>query len=151
MKARYLTILGLAGIFAASAMIPRYALAATSTVQCKMRFSTTSWSAIYKQMKGTGTVSCSNGTSMRVKISAESVGLTAGRSRINNGVGTFTKVRSIDDVLGSYAQGEANAGLMKTGSVQVLTKGTVSLTLSGSGRGIDLGVSVGKFTISRLR
>ena len=151
MKTRYLPILGLVGIFAASAMIPRYAVAAGSTLQCKMRFRTTSWSAIYKQMKGTGTVTCSNGTVMRVRISAESVGLTAGRSRINNGVGTFTKVRSIDDVLGSYAQGEANAGLMKTGSVQVLTKGTVSLTLSGSGRGIDLGVSVGKFTISRLR
>jgi hypothetical protein len=87
---------------------------------------------------------------MRVKISAESIGLTAGKSRINNGVGTFTDVHTIDDVLGSYAQGEANAGLVNSGSVQVLTKGTVSLELSGSGQGVDLGVSVGKFTISRL-
>ncbi|MGC8517441.1 MAG: hypothetical protein ACP5P4_02785 [Steroidobacteraceae bacterium] len=150
MKTRYLPILGLAGIFAVSAMIPRYAVAAGRSMECKMRFSTTSWSAIYKQMKGTGVVTCANGTTMRVRISAESVGLTAGRSRINHGVGTFTDVHSIHDVLGSYAQGEASAGMMKSGSVQVLTKGTVSLALSGTGRGIDLGVSVGKFTISRI-
>jgi hypothetical protein len=31
----------------------------------------------------------------------------------------------------------------------VLTKGTTSLALSGTGQGINLGVSVGKFTISR--
>lgn len=151
MKTRYLPLLGLASILAVSAMVPPYALAAGRTIDCKMRFSTSSWSAIYKQMKGTGTVTCSNGAAMRVRISAQSVGLTAGRSRINNGVGKFTDVHSIDDVLGSYAQGEANAGLMKSGSVQVLTKGTVSLALSGSGRGIDLGVSVGKFTISRMK
>ena len=150
MKTRYLPLLGLASIFAASVMVPRYAMAAGRTIDCKMRFSTSSWSAIYKQMKGTGTVTCSNGTTMRVRIAAESVGLTAGKSRINNGLGTFTDVHSIYDVLGSYAQGEASAGMMKSGSVQVLTKGTVSLALAGSGRGIDLGVSVGKFTISRM-
>jgi hypothetical protein len=150
MKTRYLPILGLVSVFAVGAMVPRYAIAGGSTMQCKMRFNTKSWSAIYKQMNGTGVVTCANGTSMRVKISAESIGLTAGKSRINNGVGTFTDVHTIDDVLGSYAQGEANAGLVNSGSVQVLTKGTVSLELSGSGQGVDLGVSVGKFTISRL-
>jgi hypothetical protein len=31
----------------------------------------------------------------------------------------------------------------------VLTKGTVSLALAGTGEGVNLGVSVGKFTISR--
>lgn len=150
MKKRYLPILGLASVLAASAMIPQQALAARSTLACKMRFNTTSRSIIYKEMNGTGVVTCSNGTSMRVKISAQAVGLTAGRSRINNGVGTFTDVHSIGDVLGSYVQGEANAGMLKSRSVQVLTKGTVSLELSGAGQGIDLGISVGKFTISRL-
>ncbi len=147
---RYLAILSLASVFAVSAMIPSHAFAAGRTIECKMRFNTTSWSAIYQQMKGAGVVSCANGTSMRVRSAAASVGLTAGKSRVNNGVGTFTDVHSIDDVLGSYAQGEANAGLRKSGSVQVLTKGTVSLALSGSSQGIDLGISFGKFTITRL-
>lgn len=151
MNTRYLPLLGAASLLAASAVLSPYAFASGRTINCKMHFSTTSWSAIYKQMKGTGIVTCSNGAKMHVRISAESVGLTAGTSRINHGVGTFTDVHSIRQVLGSYAQGEANAGMMKSGSVQVLTKGTVSLALSGSGRGIDLGVSVGKFTISKMR
>jgi hypothetical protein len=32
----------------------------------------------------------------------------------------------------------------------VLTKGTVSLALAGAGEGVELGVSVGGFTISRV-
>ncbi|MHB1617156.1 MAG: hypothetical protein ACYCUX_07795 [Metallibacterium sp.] len=138
-------------MFAASAMIPQYASAAGAKLDCKMHFNTTSWSAIYKHVEGTGLVTCTNGTSMHVKITAQGVGLTAGKSRIDNGVGTFTDVHTIDDVLGSYAQGEVNAGLVKSGSAQVLTKGTVSLALAGSGQGVDLGISVGKFTISRAR
>ncbi|EQD71166.1 hypothetical protein B1B_04608, partial [mine drainage metagenome] len=91
--------------------------------------------AIHKHVDDTGLVTCTNGTSMHVKITAQGVGLTAGKSRIDNGVGTFTDVHTIDDVLGSYAQGEVNAGLVKSGSAQVLTKGTVSLALAGSGLG----------------
>ncbi|HQU16424.1 MAG: hypothetical protein B7Z66_00340 [Chromatiales bacterium 21-64-14] len=149
MEKRHLPILGLLTVFAASAMIPQYASASEAKIDCKMHFNTTSWSAIYKHMVGTGLVTCANGTSMNVKITSQGVGLTAGKSRINNGVGTFTDVHNINDVLGSYIQGEANAGLMESGSAQVLTKGTVSLALAGSGKGIDLGISVSKFTISR--
>jgi hypothetical protein len=149
MKKFYLPILSVLAVSVAGSLVPVHASTGGATVECKMHFKTTSWSAIYKRMVGTGLVTCANGASMRVKIFAQGVGLTAGKSRIDNGVGTFTDVHAIDDVLGSYAQGEANAGVVKSGSVQVLTKGTVSLALSGSGQGIDLGVSVGKFTISK--
>ena len=149
MKRSYLPMLGLASLLAVSAVIPPRAMADRASINCKMRFNTTSWSVIYKRMSGTGRVTCSNGTSMNVKIFAQGVGLTAGKSNIRNGIGTFTDVHSIDDVLGSYVQGEANAGMLISGSAQVLTKGTVSLALSGSGHGIDLGISAGKFTISR--
>ena len=81
----------------------------------------------------------------------ESIGLTAGKSRIENGAGTFTDVRAIVDVLRSCARGEAGAGLPKPGSVKVLTESSVSLALSGSAQGIDFGVSLGKFTPSNLR
>ena len=53
------------------------------------------------------------------------------------------------DVLGSYAQGEAHAGVVKSGTAQVLTKGDVSLALAGNGEGVDLGIDIGKFTLSR--
>ena len=38
---------------------------------------------------------------------------------------------------------------MKAGEAQVLTKGDVSLALAGKGEGVDIGVDVGEFTISR--
>ena len=56
-------------------------------------------------------------------------------------------MRKIEDVLGTYAQGDASIGAGKSGTAQVLTKGTVSLALSGAGEGIDIGVSVGGFSI----
>ncbi|HUW98650.1 MAG TPA: hypothetical protein VMV40_07385 [Acidiferrobacter sp.] len=151
MTNRHLPLFASLTILAAILMIPQYASAAGANLACKMHYKTTSWSAIYKHAEGAGIVTCANGSSMHVKITEEGIGLTAGKSRIDNGVGTFTDVHHIRDVLGSYVQGEANAGLVKSSSAQVLTKGTVSLALAGLGQGIDLGVSVGKFTISQVK
>ena len=55
---------------------------------------------------------------------------------------------SIDELLGSYAAAEAHAGAVKSAKAQVMTKGEVSLALSGTGRGWDLGIAFGKLTIS---
>ena len=118
-------------------------------LDCKLTFSLTGWSLIYKHADGSGVVSCENGQTMPVVISVRGGGLTAGKWHIDNGSGQFTDVHAIDDVLGNYAQGEAHAGVVKSGSAQVLTKGTVSLALAGTGEGIDLGVDVGAFTIKR--
>ena len=38
--------------------------------------------------------------------------------------------------------------VVKSGTAQILTKGTVSLALAGAGEGVDLGVSIGGFTLS---
>jgi len=114
---------------------------------CKLSFSLSGWSAVISSAEGKGVVTCKNGTSIPVLISAKGAGLTAGRSQVDHGTGTFTHVRTIDDVLGHYAQGEAHAGALKSGTAQLLTKGTVSLALEGTGRGIDLGVDVGEFTL----
>ncbi|MFC4528879.1 hypothetical protein ISN76_17770 [Dyella halodurans] len=124
--------------------------AAEADVECHLSFSLAGWSAIYKHAEGSGTVSCSNGQRANVKISTVGGGLTAGKFRIDNGKGEITHVRSIDDVFGDYAQAGAEAGVVKSGQAQVLTKGTTSLALHGSGEGIDLGVSVGQFTITRM-
>ena len=139
---------GLGVLFAAlSASSAAYAVSAD--VDCKLRFSLSGWSAILQHAEGSGVVTCENGQRMPVKISAKGIGLTAGKSRIDNGTGKFTDVRTIEDVVGSYARGEVHAGAVKSGTAQVLTKGTVSLALAGSGEGIDIGIDVGAFTIER--
>lgn len=134
--------------FAISA--PQRASATEADLDCKLRFSLTGWSLIYEHAEGHGVVTCANGKSMRVKIESKGGGITAGKSRIDNGTGRFTDVRAINDVLGTYAQADASAGALKSGTAQVLTKGTVSLALAGAGEGIDLGISVGAFTISKV-
>ena len=83
----------------------------------------TGWSLIYKHTTGSGTVVCENGARMRVHLSAKAVGLTAGKWRIDDGKGDFTDVYHINDILGDYAQASANAGVVKSGEAQVLTKG----------------------------
>ena len=60
-----------------------------------------------------------------------------------------TSLKNIDEVFGSYANSEAHAGAVKSSDAQAMTKGEVSLALHGKGRGWDLGVAFGKFTISR--
>lgn len=147
MKRMYLAGSALALMMVAG--LPRAAQAATAELDCKLRFSLSGWSVIYKRADGTGTVTCADGTSMPVKITANGGGLTVGKSHIDNGTGKFSDVHKIDDVLGTYAQGDASIGAGKSGTAQVLTKGTVSLALAGAGEGIDIGVSFGGFTIER--
>lgn len=125
------------------------ARAADAEVKCDLSFSLSGWSLIYKHAEGQGTVVCSNGEKARVKIAVHGGGITAGKYHIDNGKGDITHVHGIKDVFGDYAQAGAEAGVVKTGEAQVLSKGTVSLALHGSGEGINLGVSVGQFTITR--
>jgi hypothetical protein len=120
-------------------------------LRCKLNFSLSGWSALYSQAEGKGTVTCKDGSSLPVLITAKGGGLTAGKTQVDHGKGDFTHVRTIDDVLGRYAQGEVHAGVVKSGTAQVLTKGTVSLALAGHGEGIDLGVDVGEVTLKPVR
>jgi hypothetical protein len=148
MKHPYLAGVVLASVVSMAMGLPRAAVAETAELDCKLRFSLTGWSLIYKHSEGTGVVSCANGKSMPVKVEAHGGGITVGKSHIDNGTGKFTDVHKIEDVLGTYAQGDASLGAGKSGTAQVLTKGTVSLALAGAGEGIDLGVSVGGFSIT---
>lgn len=122
---------------------------AAGPIDCELRFSMSGWSAFYKHSTGTGTVTCDNGKSMKVKISAKGGGFTFGKSRIDNGLGKFTEVYSIEDILGGYATAEAHAGASKSASARVVTKGPISLALSGKGKGWDVGVAFGNFIISK--
>ena len=146
----YAGVLG-AAIASAMALHAPASYAENAELDCKLHFNLTGWSAIYKHAEGSGTVTCANGTSMPVIISAKGVGLTVGKAKIDDGSGRFSDVHTITDVLGDYAEAEAHAGAVKAGNVQVLTKGPVSLALAGSGEGVSLGIDVGKFTISQAK
>jgi len=125
------------------------AAADDASIDCTMKFTLKGWSAFYKTATGQGTVTCSNGESAKVTIKAKGGGLTVGKSEITDGHGEFSDVRSLDEIFGSYAQAEAHAGAVKSTQASVVTKGEVSLALTGKGRGWDVGVGFGKFTISR--
>ena len=142
------TVAGLATALALALPAPA-ARAASPDINCRMDYHLTGWSLVYKHTTGHGVVTCNDGQSMKVRVSAKAVGLTAGKWHIDHGVGRFSDVHDIHEVLGRYAQASANAGLAKSGEAQVLSKGPVQLALAGGGEGMNLGVDVGAFTISR--
>lgn len=125
--------------------------AGTAKLDCTLAFKMKGWSALVEVADGTGTVTCADGTSLPVKVRLRGAGATLGRNQVDNGVGKFTDVLKIDDVLGHYAQSDVHVGLVKSAGAQVLTKGTVSLALAGAGEGIDLGIAVGEFTIEAAK
>lgn len=139
--------LSMAALFAIAALT--HAPAQAADVDCKLRFNLKGWSIFYKTASGTGTITCSNGQSAAVRISAKGGGLTFGKSSIENGVGKFSGVTGIEQTLGTYVSAEAHAGAVESAKAMVVTKGEVSLALSGTGSGWDLGVGFGKFTLSR--
>jgi len=129
-----------------AAPLPAMALA---DVKCTMTFSMAGWSAFYKTASGTGLISCSNGQKATVKLSAKGGGLTVGKSSIEDGYGEFSSVVGIEELLGTYVSAEAHAGAVKSAAATAMTKGNVSLALSGKGRGWDLGIAFGKLVIER--
>lgn len=131
----------------ACAAWPAGAPARSADISCRMDFQLSGWSVFYKTASGSGTVRCSNGQSLNVKLRAKGGGLTFGKTTITDGVGKFSGVRNVRDVLGHYANAEAHAGAEKAAAAQVLTKGNVSLALSGKGEGWNLGVAFGAFII----
>ncbi len=134
-----------AAIAGAFCIVP--AARAAHEITCRMTFSLAGWSAFYKTSSGSGSIHCSNGQTMRVHLSSKGGGLTFGKSEIS-GIGKFSGIYDIREVLGTYVNAEAHAGAVRSSRGTVMTKGNVSLALSGSGRGWNLGVDFGKFTIS---
>lgn len=140
------TLLAAAALLAGLALLPS-AAARAGDISCSMTFQLSGWSVFYKTATGSGTVTCSNGQSMHVKLRAKGGGLTFGKTRIDHGIGKFTGVYSIADIKGHYANAEAHAGAEQSADAQVVTKGSVSLALSGRGKGWNLGIAFGAFII----
>ena len=142
-------VLGVAGL--AGLPANRAHAAPAADIKCHLKFSLAGWSALYQHAEGSGHIMCDNGQSSAVSISMVGGGLTAGKFRIDNGTGEISHVRGIHDVFGDYAQAGASAGVVKSGTAQVLTKGNVSLALAASGEGVNIGISFGKFTIQKAK
>ncbi|MBD9534541.1 hypothetical protein ATCM_04400 [Stenotrophomonas sp. ATCM1_4] len=122
---------------------------AAGNIDCELHYNLTGWSAFYKTSQGTGTITCDNGASIPVKISAKGGGLTVGRTTITDGRGRFTGAYALNDLLGTYAAAEVHASASRASDAQVMTKGDISLALAGTGRGWSLGIGFGKFVIER--
>lgn len=121
---------------------------ADNAITCKMTYKLKGWSFAYKQYDGTGEVSCNNGQSARVILASKSLGFSIGVSEIE-GTGQFTELKDINEIYGTFASLEGHAGVTKSAAGQILTRGIISLALSGEGRGIDIGVTLGGLKISR--
>jgi hypothetical protein len=137
---------------ASAAMLSLAALAQPAwggSTKCTMKYSLAGWSAGYSTASGSGTITCDNGQSARVSLRAKGGGLTAGKSKTVNGSGTFSEVGDINELFGSYASAGVHAGAGESAAAKVMTKGTVSLAFSGTGKGIDLGVTFGEFVIKK--
>lgn len=142
-----LLALSAAGLLATAFAAPAQA----HDIDCKMHFTLKSWSLFYKTAHGAGTITCDNGQTMNVSIRAKGGGLTIGKSHIDDGIGKFSDISDIHQTLGTYGSADAHAGAVQSAGAMAMTKGNVSLALSGTGEGWDLGIAFGKFVISRTR
>jgi hypothetical protein len=120
---------------------------AQALTRCQLEYSLDGWSVFYKEAAGDGVIECDNGQRARVDLETRGGGITFGRSKIVGGLGDFSPVVDIDDLFGDYADAQAHAGMGVSAQAHVVTKGAVSLSLSGRGNGVDLGFAFGRFTI----
>lgn len=146
MKIRFFRPLAFVFTVALFNMISMPAVAESMT-SCTMTYKLSGWSLVYKQYDGVGHISCRNGQRAQVGLSSKSIGFTIGKSEIE-GTGVFSDVRNLNEIYGHYAALEGHAGVTKSVDAQVLTSGEISLALTGNGRGVDIGVTIGALTIS---
>ena len=141
----------LAGLFVVALMAvpaaPARAASGNAMTKCTMKFNLRGWSFFYQTAHGDGVVTCANGEKADVTIKTEGGGLTFGKQDVVGGKGEFSEVQDIKDLYGSYVAAGVKAGAVKSSQAAAMTKGEVSLALSGKGQGFDLGVAFSKFTI----
>ena len=120
-------------------------------IKCGLVYNLKGWSILIASSKGEGKITCSNGASAMVTLKSFSGGLTVGKSEIIGGKGSFSKVREIDELFGAYAKAEAHLGAGQSAGAAVVTKGDISLSFSGRGTGVSLGIAIGNFVIREKR
>lgn len=137
----------IASMVAAIGLLAIMVTPAHALTRCQLEYSLDGWSIFYKEATGDGVIECDNGQRARVELETRGGGITFGRSKIVDGLGDFSPVVGIEDLFGDYADAQAHAGMGVSAQAHVVTKGAVSLSLSGRGNGVDLGFAFGRFTI----
>ncbi len=122
-------------------------VASAQSTKCQISYDLKGWSVFYKTSKGAGRITCTNGQSANVSLSAHGGGVTFGKFKVIDGKGSFSGVRDIAELYGTYVEAAAHAGAGGSTDARVMAKGEVSLSLVGTGQGVNLGVSFGGFTI----
>lgn len=120
-------------------------------ITCEIEYSIDGWSFFYKDYKGVGIIKCNNGQAANISIVSRGGGVTFGKSKIDRGTGTFSGIYDIKEIYGTYISMGGHAGAVTSVEGQVMTKGEVSLALSGKGRGFDFGFSLSAFSIKPMR
>lgn len=134
------------GLFAMGVMVSS---ADARTTACTMKYNLRGWSVFYKTAGGTGTIRCDNGQKAEVRLSSRGGGLTAGKTEIRDGKGYFSPVTNISELFGGYSAASAAAAAGKAASATALIKDNIHLSLTGKGTGYELGVSLGRLTITK--
>lgn len=117
---------------------------------CDLKYTLKGWAAFYKTYNGTGTVSCPSGKTANVKLSLKAGGFTFGAYEVTDGKGKIRGVRNIGDIYGSSFMMDGDAGFIKSVEGRWAPKGSQTRTLSGKGKGYDIGWSLGSLNIEKL-
>lgn len=138
-----------AAVIGMMAIIPfKNSNAKSGMTKCEIDFHLGGFSIIYKSSSGSGTITCDNGQTAEVKVKQKAGGVSFGGSSLK-GHGTFSKVADIEELYGSYGGAEGHAGIGKSASATTLTKDGVSLNLTATGEGVDIGFDFGSLKISK--
>lgn len=137
------------GILAALLGVALAAPAGAEVTSCRLTYQLSGWSALYSTSSGTGRVVCENGQSADVRIVAHGGGISFGIHEVLDGRGSISMVLDISEVFGGYAEAMGHAGAGPSVMGRGMTKARVSLALSGTGRGVNLGFAFGWFSIQR--
>jgi len=128
-------------------------LAAPASAQltfCKLSYDLSGWSFLYKKSTGTGRITCPNGQALDVSVEAHGGGATFGTHEIVGGVGAFSGVRDVNDLIGRYFEVNAHGGAGGAGDARFMVKGDANLSLAGTGQGVSIGFAFGSFRIAPL-
>lgn len=134
-------------VAAAGAVVLLAEPASAEMTKCRLTYNLKGWSILYSFSEGTGRISCTNGQAADVAMVAYGGGPAFGRQRLISGKGTFSGVEDISDLYGGYAEAAVYCGAGGAVEARGLMKSNVSLTLSGTGQGINLGIVFGSFSI----
>jgi len=116
---------------------------------CDLKYTMKGWSAFYKHYKGSGVVTCPSGKSAKVKLDLKAGGFTFGASEIIEGKGKIRGITKVSDIYGGGFSLGGHAGFIKSVEGRWVPRGSRTVTLSGKGKGYDLGFSMGSLRISQ--